>query len=264
MFIVTASNDNYAQHLGVLLTSLLENSNNIRNTHIFIIDANLSVMNIAKLRRAVRRFNKKITFLRIDEKVFESFAINPQLKYITIETYYRIVIPDLLSCNISKALYLDCDIIIQSDITKLWKVDLGNHYLAAVDIACLKPEFNRKMRNNRLSIPENSSYFNAGVLLMNLKKWRTENIPTRLTEFIMGNPRKLKLMDQDALNAVLYDKWLKLDPKWNYTTTHQKKMPLIKPTIIHFTGKKKPWNSDSPYKLEYMKYLQSSLWEQDI
>ncbi|MGG3888369.1 glycosyltransferase family 8 protein [Metabacillus fastidiosus] len=255
MYIVTATNDNYAKHLGVMLHSLLENLKNKNNINIFIIDGNISNENKLKLEKVVGKFGLQAKFISIDTNLFNSFE--RKIKYISKETYYRIMIPDLLSSDITKALYLDCDMIIQEDISKLWNIDINDYFLAAVD------EGIKKRRRKSLSKLEGFGYFNAGLLLINLQKWRENNISTKVIRFIENNHEIIKFMDQDALNFILYDKWLKLNPKWNYTSSHQKRIKIDDPVIIHFTGRKKPWKSEHPYKQEYLKYLTSSLWNQE-
>jgi len=253
MYIVTASSDDYAKYLGVMLNSLLENVQKKPDINIFIIDGNISGNNKLKLKGVVERFNLQAEFLTIDDSIFNSF-VHRKISYISKETYYRILIPDLLSKDITKAIYFDCDLIVKEDISKLWNKNIDDYFLAAVD------EGISKRRRRRLSLPANSGYFNAGVLLINLQKWREHNISTKVIQYMKNNPEKIKIMDQDALNAILHDKWLKLDPKWNYTTEIRRSISIDYPAIIHFTGKNKPWNSEHELKQEYLKYLSSSLW----
>ncbi len=255
MHIVLASNDNYAKHLGVMLQSLLGNSKNNANINIYIIESNISSKNKLKLQRVVGRFDSEVTFITIDDNFFNSFE--RKIKHISKETYYRIIIPQLLSRDITKALYLDSDMIVMEDISKLWNINIDDYFLAAVEESGIKNN-----RKESLSIPTECSYFNAGLLLINLQKWRENNVSAQVIQFIKENPTVIKLMDQDALNAVLYDKWLKLDPKWNYTSDIQKRHQIDNPAIIHFTGKYKPWKFEHPFKQEYVNYLNSSQWEQ--
>ncbi|MFP7299295.1 glycosyltransferase family 8 protein [Neobacillus niacini] len=255
MHIVTASNNNYAKHLGVMLTSLLENVNKDIDIHIYVIDGNISNENKSELQKVVTRFNIKLNFIMVDNDLFTSFKVNENLGYISIETYYRVIIPNILGNDVTKAIYLDCDLILRDDISKLWEVNIDNYYLAAV-------EDKYKKRKKVLSIPRTSIYFNAGVLLINLKKWRENNIPNQVIQFIENNPQKLKLMDQDALNAILHRNCLKLDYTWNYATGYWNQFKIDNPSIIHFTGPNKPWNSKTRYNHEYYKYLNLSKWGQ--
>ncbi|AZU60393.1 glycosyltransferase family 8 protein [Neobacillus mesonae] len=130
MYIVTASNNHYAKHLGVMLHSLLQNLDKKTDAAIYIIESNNSHKNKLKLQRVVERFSQKIKFITIDDNLFNSFKL--KLKHISKETYYRIIIPGLLDVDIKKALYLDCDMIIRADISKLWNTNIDDYFLAAV------------------------------------------------------------------------------------------------------------------------------------
>lgn len=265
MVIVSATNDNYAQHLAVMLTSLLKNREVERPIHFYILFGDLNENSKAKIIRAARRFNTPVTFLKVDVQLFENFALSSGgQKYISREAYYRIIIPDLFGEDITKAIYFDCDLIVRGDISKLWETDLEKYDLAAVDESRVLDKLDRQIRMDRLSLSSQSYYFNSGVLLMNLKRWREKKISSEVIEFIKDNPNRLALLDQDALNAVLHNRWLRLKDKWNYTTDHTKKLPLSKAKIIHFTGPVKPWNSNSTFKKEYLKYLKLSGWEKDL
>ncbi|WP_396126164.1 glycosyltransferase family 8 protein [Anaerobacillus sp. CMMVII] len=181
--------------------------------------------------------------------------------YITKETYFRILLPELLSSKIKKVLYLDCDLIVKKDISELWNTDIKKYILAAVDESSMFGSGRRRRLKKELGISKRSRYFNAGVLLLNLKKWRKDGVSERIVNYLKRHP-KLTFMDQDALNAVLHNEWHQLDYKWNYTTYHWDQFPHVKPAIIHFCGWRKPWNSDIRYKEEYFKYLKSSMWEE--
>lgn len=254
MYIVTATNDRYAKHLGVMLHSLLENLENKININIYILEANISRENKIKLQKIVGRYNLQVNFLTINDHDYRSFH---KVRYFTKEAYYRILIPELLDKDITKALYLDCDLIIKDDLSKLWNINIDGYYVAAVEALAVN-----KKKKKRLSIPPHSIYFNSGVLLINLQKWRENNISTKIIKFIEENHSKLKLPDQDALSAILHDKCLKLGLRWNYTTLIHTMFHIDNPAIIHFTGPKKPWKAAHPFKAEYLKYLNSSLWDQ--
>lgn len=251
--IVTAANDLYAEHLAVMLHSLFVNKSSTNPIRIYVIDSNISNMNKVLLSRTVGKFNANIQFLIIDRAIYEDFKT---YKYVTQETYYRISIPNLLDQSIQKVIYLDSDIIIKKDITEFWNLDIDQYFLAAVEDCHV-----RDARNSDLLMPKDSKYFNAGVLLINLLKWREEGITDKIIEFIKTNSSRIKYCDQDALNAILYDKWLQLDPTWNYTTHHLEEFPRLKiePGIIHYVGKNKPWQSDHPLKDEYYNYRKNAL-----
>jgi lipopolysaccharide biosynthesis glycosyltransferase len=242
-----------------MLTSLLENATNRDLIKIFIIDGKISEENKNKLNEVVNRYGNEITFLSPKNKLFKVLPKNSTIGYITKETYFRLGLPRLLDKKIKKVLYLDCDLIVKGDISELWKVKIKNHYLAAVDESCLFDSQRKKILVSELRLTRNSPYFNAGVLLLNIDKWRKNKVTTRILKYLQKRPA-LRFMDQDALNVVLYKKWLQLDYKWNYTTYHWKVLPDVEPSIIHFCGWNKPWNSDIRYKEDYFKYLELSNW----
>lgn len=248
--VVAATNDSYAEHLAVMLNSLLINKKSKNPIILYVIYSELSKDNQSLLNRVADKFQVRLKLKPIDPAVYNDFAT---FKYVTHETYYRISIPDLLNTTIDKAIYLDSDVVVTQDITKLWKIDLDSYLLGAVEDHALKTS-----RNKDLFMPEKAKYFNAGVLVINIKKWREARIKKKVIEFMKTHSTRIKYCDQDALNAILHDKWLPLDPKWNYQT---KSIPSIAPTqintaIIHYTGRDKPWQSDSvhPLKDAYLKY----------
>lgn len=246
--IVTVTNNTYAKPLAVMLNSLLENKVSKNPINIYVIASELSPKNKFLLAKTVGKFNLKIKFIPIDPTIYKDFKT---VYYLTKETYYRISIPDLLNEKIQKVIYLDCDIIVKTDITRLWNINIDNYFLGAVEDFWVKYS-----RNSHLLIPRESKYFNAGVLLINLKKWREKQIKNRVIEFIKANASRIKFCSQDPLNAILHDKWLQLDPKWNFMP-HYLNYPNfknIKPAIIHYAGLKKPWKANFRLKEEYYKY----------
>ncbi|MFB3166859.1 glycosyltransferase family 8 protein [Neobacillus sp. 179-C4.2 HS] len=261
--IVTTSNDNYAKPTAVMLTSLLENKKSNNPINIYIIGT-LSKNNKSKLNNSVKRFGLKINFFEIAPTLFENFKLT---LHFTQETYYRLIIPDLLDTNVHKTIYLDGDIILNEDITELWNINIEDYFLAAVN------EFNKK-RHKALSIPTKGMYFNAGVMVINLDKWRENDISQVVIDYLKNNESIIQLADQDALNAVLHSKWLELDMKWNFTSGKLKRLiknkkrgrsrkTSFKPAIIHFTGRNKPWNAGHKLQNEYFRYESITIWSEE-
>ena len=141
-----------------------------------------------------------------------------------------------------KVLYLDVDIIVDGNISELWNTNIEEYVVAAVR------EESVEANEERLGIPKNQKYFNAGVLLMNLKKIREEKFFEKIMNYLKKNYETILYSDQDVLNAVFYNTWLELDEKWNYhnyfVIRRNSKIELINldtPRIIHYTGPIKPW-----------------------
>jgi len=263
--IISSADDNYAQHLGVMLYSLFINHLSDKMLDVYIIDGGISPANKYKLEGIGEEFNTLIKFLKINKKIYQNFKISHHINH---STYYRISIPELLNSSIKKIIYLDCDLIFKEDISKLWEIDISEYFIAAVEA----PKFNR---HNDLQMPINSKYFNAGVMLINLGKWRQYNISEKVRNFIINNSEKIINLDQDALNAILYNKWKEIPLKWNQPTnifeidenetnfSKEEFMEAIEnPSIIHYTTSSKPWHyvNEHPLKNEYYKYLKKTPW----
>jgi lipopolysaccharide biosynthesis glycosyltransferase len=144
-------------------------------------------------------------------------------------------------------------------------MDLGNNYLAAVE------ETISQDVDERLCL-EGRGYFNAGVLLLNLKAWRQQDLERAFLQFISEKAEKIKYLDQDVLNYCSRDHWIQLDRHYNVTHFYYDRsnysedyFELSKsayealtenPSIVHFSGHKKPWieGCDHPKKDIYFKY----------
>ena len=215
----------------------------------------------------------------IKNKNIEKYIYDQENNYITFETYFRFFIPDLFS-QYDKVIYLDADILVLDDLQPLYNNDIDDYYIGAVldktiekirtqtDYIENYPEhitYNQYF-NEKLNL-KNYKYFNAGVLLFNLKKIRECNITERLWDFVVRiNP--LIYQDQDVLNAIMKEKVKYLENKYNYNYNYfQEKNKEELPVIIHFVGPYKPWN-DSMENLFYLKYWdyaeKSSYWNNEL
>jgi len=246
--IVTLSNDNYAVHLATMLFSLFENKMPETRYQIYIIDGDLSKENKSKLNRLLGYYNTSPVYLKVNKNLYKSCKSRG---HVSREAFYRISIPDILDMSIKKALYLDSDMIIKGDLQELWQSEkLENYCLGAVE---------DPVDFAGITLPKGYRYFNSGVLLMNLELWRKKDISRKVLEFIEKNPHQILWWDQDALNAVLYDKWFPLDYRWNYQVFRMAHLK-IKPVIIHFNTDVKPWNGEPYLKEEYYYYRNRLNW----
>ena len=269
--IVFCIDKNYVQHCAVTITSIFSNTT-ASNISISIVYSNINNKSKLKLESYIKEYTSNVKFILINENNLKRFPVSD---HITLASYYRIFLADLLAPEIKKVLFLDCDLIVKKDILELWNIDVSNYSHAAalengVDIA----------HKDSIGIKEDFHYFNAGVMLINLEYWRSNNVSEKAVEYINRNTNKIQLWDQDILNFILQSQWIVINSTWNatwivfmspvwanYNFTKLKCQELkdisLDPSIIHFTGSEKPWHSyyKHPYKDEYYNYLNKTPWQ---
>lgn len=270
--IAIAIDDTFLQPAGVMLTSLFEN-NKSNNIHIYLFSASFSSHNQNVIADIVKKYGQQYSFFWLQQELFKNCLVTD---HISIASYYRIVIPQIIagyattSVPLSSILYLDADIIIQRDLLPLWKTIISNKVIGAIR----DPTFGHP---KRLGYPEKYHYFNAGLLLINILEWNKQDITTKLFDYINENVSNLEHHDQDVLNAILYDKWLEISPVWNQQAIllelpykyllkkYDKKeldTSLKTPAIIHYSSQYKPWHYPSihPFTHFYIHYLKMTEW----
>ena len=265
--IACTPDDNYAQHCVAMLNSLFTN-NSTRAFQIHVIINGLNQKNQKIIADFILKHKHSYKFYTIDAS---SLSSAPVYFYVSIASYYRFLLPSVIDKNIDKLLYLDSDLIVRTDITPLWNTDIDNYYVGAVK-EIISQEYLQKM-----GIKPGSPYFNAGILLINLKKWRDEDIMEKSIAFTKEHPEKIIYWDQDVLNNLFQNAWKQLDLRWNVTHYYYKAecgaayfgLPeevyndiKLSPGILHFAGPHKPWiyNTEHPLKQEYYKYLKGTPW----
>ena len=187
----------------------------------------------------------------------EAFAHAPTTDRYPDTIYYRLLAHECLSAEVDKILYLDADLICLNDFRELYEVELGNQLYAAAshneDGRLL--DYVNKLRLNNFEM--DSSYFNTGILLMNLEAIRHHVQRKDILDFIDKNRNRLILPDQDVLNGLYADRVMAIpDEIYNfdarYSLIYQAKSQgkwdltwVIDHTVfLHFAGRDKPWKSN--------------------
>lgn len=256
--ILVTVDDNYMQHLNIMLISLFENTNSkIRINCVFSDD--IKEENRLKLKNTILKYNG---ILKIYEKesYIEIFEIIKKLKtglHFRYTMYFRLILDIILIENIDKIIYLDPDIIINDDIKNLYEINLKNNYLGAI-IEDYSDESKKRLKL------KNKNYYNSGILLINLKLWRENFIGIKILEFIKKlDFENIIYPDQDIINLFFNsNEILEINPLWNVHNEYlkSKNYNVDEFKIIHFTGNIKPWHYRClhPYKNYYFKYLSIS------
>ncbi len=259
--IVMAFDDAYAQHSAAAMASVLLNCDATSNFRFHILDGGITSDKKEKLLKLKKLRNFEIKFYNMTK--YDWSILPDNHIHTTVATYYRLRIVDILPQNVSKALYLDGDVIVEQDLKELWNIDISDTILGAVEDA------NGVNFGTRLGLTR--QYFNAGVLLLNLNRFRQIGLIKRVMRYVENNRERILCHDQDILNGLFNDQYKEIPLKWNVNNimyrstvdmkhTYSDQDALItrkNPGIIHFTGGK-PWHwgwIPHPLADEYWKYL---------
>lgn len=254
MNVIIACDKNYIQHASVMTYSLFKNNKGIK-INLFILTEKTHLESFSPLIAICDQFKVIYEFKYVDSKLIENFSIS---KHISLATYYRLLIPELFP-HLSKALYLDCDMIIHGNLEELYKIDISDYIVAAVSA----PNFNQF----ELFEITSKKYFNAGVLLINLEKWRSEIIVSEMIQYTNNKSSILINWDQDVLNHFFQNRWLEIPHIWNHQSIFFRNQFIgkydLKPIIIHFSSSMKPWQygDTHPYRKLYFQYLSETSFE---
>lgn len=260
MNLIYASDDKYAIPCMVSILSILSN-NNPEECSIYILSLGLNEKNSSLLKKIQHLYPKsKISVVKLSTEKIKGAIVSERFP---IAIFFRYLIPDLF--DFDKALYFDCDTIVNGDIKELWQVNLDDKACGMVE----DQVSDDITQHNR--IRTYTSYYNSGVMLMNLDFWRKEKLCEKLMKYVAQYPERCLYPDQDAINATLVDKIVPLDYKFNfqerwyepqqYWLMHRDKWNRIEaakksPVILHYTGSQKPWMAGCTHPLTklYFKY----------
>lgn len=257
--VVFASDENYLMPTYVAIYSLFINSNEDTKYDVHIlVPESVEGHHKEDINSLIEHFPKQtINFVDMGSAFSD---VKMSIKHITRPTYYRLHIPDILH-DYGKCIYLDSDLIVNSDLRDLFETDLEGYYVAGVKAAGYHLEKNGNERlKSILKIPSIGTYVNAGVSLLNLDEMRKDNLSKKMLDLVdEGYPSQ----DQDIINKACFGKIKVLPVKYNVMTKYsifggkgrsdarefevypmeEVKEAKKSPIIIHYADKIKPWQS---------------------
>ena len=262
--IVLACNNVYIKYTSVLIESIARNADSAKKYDIYILNTDINKENQKILVDQLDQFsNMSVSFINVKRRIASVGDLFVD-RHLSVETYFRFFVMDIFP-NLDKILYLDCDTVVDADVAELFESDLGDKCIGAVrdvDIISLYPKENMtdpEVHDNidsNIGLDDYRDYFQAGVLLLNLKQIRRKYTVSQL--FKKAAERKWKFQDQDILNSLFKNDVKYLDIKWNTLYECFNRMERVKlyaphdmhseyaeakmaPKIIHYAGTPKPW-----------------------
>ncbi|MBN1529274.1 MAG: glycosyltransferase family 8 protein [Thermoleophilaceae bacterium] len=259
--LVFASDEGFARPLAVAMHSALGHVSPTLAVEVYVLDNGIGNESRRRLRRAAA--GREIRWIRVPP---DRLVEHRGAEHFTSTSYARLLIPELLPRHVRRAVYLDGDVLVTGDLSPLFELELGNAPFAAVrDYAIGSTDRERP-------------YFNAGVLAMDLERWRQTGLAERALAYADAQTEPLFWGDQDALNAVA-ESWHELDLRWNVQATvlrdientrtdltdrlsRQRDDLCRTAAVLHFAGYHKPWipRASPPATMRWARALRRSGW----
>lgn len=277
MNVVYASNDGYARHLGTSLYSLLDRNQLEETITVYILSVGMSQENQSRLKQIADHFDRSLKMIELGD-LKKRFPYEVDTGGFDISAMGRLFAGTVLPESVEKAVYLDCDTVVLGSLRKLWAIDLGKCVLGAVMEPTIYPSV-----KEQIGLEPEDAYFNSGVLLMDVKAWREQDVERKILDFYKSLGGRTFACDQDTLNGALKGRIKPLSPRYNFFTNYRyfhyrdlvSQSPAYKavpknlfrrakahPAILHFMGDERPWKAGNRnhYRMAYKRYLEKTPW----
>ncbi len=277
MNVVYASDDNFARHIATSIYSLFDNNRGEETLDVYILCPQLKAEVYKGLDKIADEFGRKITYLHIGN-LRERFPFEVDTGGFNINNLSRLFMCSFLPESVDRVFYIDGDTVVTDSLKYMEEMDLGDDLVAMA----MEPSVGMNIKSG-IDFSESDPYYNAGVLVIDLKRWREEEIERKLLEYYRDKGGNLFACDQDVINGTLKGRVKLLPPRYNWFSNYKyfrysalvKKTPAYgavskkefndtkkAPAITHFLGDERPWKRGNlnPYRKVYKKYLNKTDW----
>lgn len=251
--VVVACNNAYVPAAAVCLYSILEKTNSF--VDFILLSSDITSKNYNKLCKSIKKFKRhSIKLVKMDEYNLENL---PSIDRFNMDCYSRYFIPEICK-KYNKVIYTDADVVFQDDIKKYYEIDLNGYGIAASSGELGTPRSltdicNYDIRKKKFGINCNHEYFSNGNLIIDCEYWRKNNVTEKLVEITKKFSYGLVTPDLDVMNYYFQNNYKRLDYKYcvcvhrhKFTNGNQEMIKAFnKPFIIHYSGNKKPWETDN-------------------
>lgn len=233
--IILATDNNYLIQAETTIKSILTHNTDVC---IYVFNNDIAPEWFKLLNVKLASANSQIINIRVDKNMFTSYKTGETINY---TTFFRYLIPDLVTSD--RALYLDCDLVVTGDLSELFNMDMEEKPVAAVV--------------NPYAWESDPYGFNAGVLLIDNKMWRSHSYISQLLKLTEEKQAEVAMADQSILNIFFQHNWKEIDGTYNYLVgldynyrdAELSRLENSLPKIIHFAGIHKPWYTYSSTRL---------------
>jgi lipopolysaccharide biosynthesis glycosyltransferase len=260
--------------LAVMLASIAATLGERRRACAYVLESALTPGTKDKVARSFPPSRVQLEWISVDAgRLADLKGTLRSFDTVSLEAYYRLLLPELLPASLDKVIYLDCDLVVSRDLGELWDLDVSATSLLAVPELMPAAQFVSSKAGIRLhrelGLAQDLKFFNSGVMVINLARWRQRQVSQQALTYVREAARHLRWHDQEALNAVLAGEWTAIDPRWNvsmhvYRGKARRRGIAIStdPFIVHYNSAIKPWHygfSLGPKEL-FFRYLDVTAW----
>lgn len=232
--IVVASDNHYAVLIAALIKSIEVNHRSNERIFFTIIDDGISNNNKEKVKESIDPMITELNWIKSKDVIPSEIEIPVDQTTLPLTTYLRLFAPYAAGLNFDKLIYMDVDMILYDDISNLYNIDIGDNIVGAVQD--YMETVNYGIPNYKeLGIPPETKYFNAGLLLINSKKWIEANVANKAIKYMNDNKIHVRFADQYGLNLVFLNQWYEINRVWNRSDLFDY---LPNPSLVHFLNVK--------------------------
>jgi len=275
------SSELYAPYTGVALTSYLENNKNIDQIVVHFLADNVSKINKDRIINTVKKYNRIVHVYEVGGYASEIAGAGFSEYHGSYTTFCKLYLIDKIQFVSDRVLYVDSDTLCNGSLKKILDIKLDDH------ICAMTTEINTlfQIKNH---IPVYHRWYNAGVILFNVNKWKKERCLEIIKSYLNEYKPCLRLADQDLLNLLFRDKIVSLPHRYNYIYTYtllpgkygrdvwkwgkllsdelerEKKQVVIWHCMPVFG--RRPWDIDAyvPKQVEWDYFLELSEWKKEL
>lgn len=270
--IALASDNNYAQHVAVVMTSIIANASEKNRLSFYLLSDGIADAKIQKLQATLAGTGAELVVCDLSNyKGFEKLYTSG---HISKAAYFRLDMANILPTNVQRVIYIDVDLLAFKDIAELWHLDMdGKPIAAAPDYGIMASKRLIQQKHEVIGLATNKKYFNSGVVIMDLAQWRKYDYSSKVIKLAANG--NFPHHDQDALNKLFMDNWFELPLTWNVIPPIFDLLPKVlfnsnfrqnaiqarkNIAILHYAGRYKPWEfiSKEGFNDRYYTYLKNT------
>lgn len=278
MNVLYTCDNNYVWLMGISAISMFENNKGIENLDVYLLGENISDENKQILSDIADKYSRKIIVIEVPQLDIPEALVSARWP---LSAFTRLYSGELLPAELDRVLYLDCDTIIEGDLSELDAGDVKDYTFWGIK-DCIGEEYKKN-----IGIGAEGLYVNAGVLLINLPRLRKISVKDRLSKYMAKYEKLINYADQDVLNGAFkgaigvlppkfdvmtiaathkYNEIQKLRRPTNYYSQSEIENAVSNPVLIHYTTNMRvvrPWfsNTNHPFASNFRKYMAMSPWK---